>query len=429
MLAKVAFSHIDGVCRFSDHSCWHRFTHGTEGRLPLREFPTRPIVPAAVSVALLFASASGAVAQDLLTAEQVSRIDSVVAAQMAETGAPGLSVAVGRGGVLIWAKGYGSAGLEHDVPATAETLYRTASISKWMSATAAMRLVEAGTLDLSAPVQRYCPVFPEKRWPVTSRHLLTHRAGIRHYWGSNDEPKDTPQERARLRDRSQAEQIGQYTRYTNVITPVAQFKDDSLLFEPGTRFHYSSHGFRLLGCVLRGAAEQPYADLMRELVFGPAGMTRTLTDDHYAVIEHRAAGYWRRGGGPLLRAPYRDVTENLPAGGHLSTAPDLVRFAMAFDGGSLVSEKSITEMTAYPEFPNGQPLATDAEGYYGYGVNVILSHKGYRLLLHSGGQSGTATLLVLVPEEDLAVAAMTNLQGGPAQEVAIEALEIVLGIR
>lgn len=397
--------------------------------MPPRKLPTRLIAPAAVSGALLLASAAAAVAQNPLTAEQITQIDSVVAAQMAETGAPALSVAVGRGGVLIWARGYGSADLEHDAPATAETRYRTASISKWMTAIAAMRLVEAGKFDLNAPVQRYCPVFPQKRWPVTSRHLLTHRAGIRHYWGSNDEPNDTPEERARLRDRSQAEQIGQYTRYTNVITPVSQFKDDSLLFEPGTRFHYSSHGFRLLGCVLRGAAEQPYADLMQELVFEPAGMTSTLTDDHYAIIAHRAAGYWRRGGGALLRAPYRDVTENLPAGGHLSTAPDLVRFAMAFDAGSLVSEKSIAEMTAYPEFPNGLPLATDAEGYYGYGVNVVLSHKGYRLLLHSGGQSGTATFLVLVPEEDLAVAAMTNLQGGPARAVAIEATEIVLDIK
>src|SRR5260370_36305599 len=100
---------------------------------------------------------------------------------------PGLSGAVVEDGRFAWAAGFGMAELENNVPASEHTLYRLASISKSLTATAAMQLFEHGQLDLDAPVQTYCPAFPQKPWPITTRQCMGHLACIRHYKsGSQD---------------------------------------------------------------------------------------------------------------------------------------------------------------------------------------------------------------------------------------------------
>ncbi len=359
--------------------------------------------------------------------EPVAAIEALVVEKADALGIPAVSAAVGTGAEVVWERGFGTADLEHDAPATASTRYRTASITKWMTATAAMRLVEEGKLDLDAPVQEYCPGFPEKRWPLTSRHLLTHRGGVRHYVGGNGEPRGTPEERAELARRRYDERHRFLDRFTDVIRPLDGFKDDPLLFEPGARYRYSSHGYRLLGCVLRGAAGERYDDLMQTHVFDPAGMTATQPDDARAIVPGRASGYFIDQRGGLRRDDFRDVSENLPAGGHLSTPADLVRFALAWDRGELVSEESMAAMTARPAFPNAEP-EPDEGRWYGFGVNVA-EWEGHRILLHSGGQSGTSTLLVLFPDDDLAVAVMTNVsgQGRFTSEVLFGIAEVLFG--
>lgn len=167
-------------------------------------------------------------------------------------------MAVSRDG-QIWSAGFGKADLEQDVPVTAQSMFRTASVAKWFTAVAAMRLVEDGKLDLDAPVQQYCPQFPQKQWPITSRQLLTHRAGVRHSYGDNGEKPETDAERQALEERIQRERNAQLVRHTDVIKPLDTFRNDPLLFQPGTRTHYSSPGYRLLGCVLEGAAQTPFA--------------------------------------------------------------------------------------------------------------------------------------------------------------------------
>src|SRR5208282_2112689 len=109
---------------------------------------------------------------------------------MATNSTPGVSVAVVENGVEEWSSGFGSADLENRVPATSHTLYRLGSISKTITATAAMMLWQQGTLDLDAPVQKYCHSLPQKETPITTRELLGHFGGIRHYKeGSPDDPE------------------------------------------------------------------------------------------------------------------------------------------------------------------------------------------------------------------------------------------------
>ena len=109
------------------------------------------------------------------------QVDRLAAEEMASLHEPSLAIAIVNDGRLIFAKGYGESDVENSVPATADTVYRIASLSKSLTATAAMRLVEEHRLELDAPVQKYCPAFPMKQWPITVRDVLTHQSGIRHY--------------------------------------------------------------------------------------------------------------------------------------------------------------------------------------------------------------------------------------------------------
>src|SRR5262245_666677 len=113
--------------------------------------------------------------------DQQATIERAVSKFMAASKVPGVSVAVVQNGEFVWSKGFGMADLENSVPATADTLYRLGSISKPITATAALVLSERGRLDLDTPVQNYCRAFPRKPWPITTRQLLGHLGGIRYY--------------------------------------------------------------------------------------------------------------------------------------------------------------------------------------------------------------------------------------------------------
>ncbi len=111
-----------------------------------------------------------------LSSQQIDSIRSLIKKTMDAHLAPGASFAIGLGGKITWSEGFGYADVENQVKATPDTAYRTASIGKPMTATAALKLVEQGKLDLSVPIQTYCPRYPEKPWPVTAaRPHLAHQ--------------------------------------------------------------------------------------------------------------------------------------------------------------------------------------------------------------------------------------------------------------
>jgi serine beta-lactamase-like protein LACTB len=373
---------------------------------------------------LLLLAVSGSIHAAGLSADQIREI-SRVASQAVETKRlAGLGAAVAKDD-QVWSAGFGKADLEQDVPVTTQSLFRTASVAKWFTATAAMRLVESGSLDLDKPIQQYCPQFPQKPWPITSRQLLSHMAGVRHNYGQNGEKPETEAEHKAFDEAMQRERISGITRYTDVIKPLDLFKNDPLLFEPGTTTRYSSLGYRLLGCVLEGAAHKPYRALMRELVFIPAGMKGIVEDDAQAIIPHRVAGYSKEPGNTIVRAEFRDVSENLPAGGYLATAEDMARFVLAFRAGKLVSAKTRDKMIEHPTLANGTPAPNpvgDPPYYYGIGI-MVDPRDAQPAWFHTGGQSGASTLLFYFPKSDVTVALMTNLDGAAIRESLARQIE------
>lgn len=326
--------------------------------------------------AALLAALGAACARAASAAGPDAKLDALVVSTMHEQQIPAITVAVARGDRIVYSKAFGSADLENSVPATRETLIRTGSIAKSISAVAAMTLVESGKLELDAPVQKYCPPFPPKQWPITTRELLSHTAGIRHY--------------------NQGE-IENTRHYRWMADGFAIFANDPLRFRPGTAYSYSTYGYTVVGCVVEGAAGTSFQDYVATHVLGPAGMTHTFVDDVFEIVPHRARGY-QKIGGQVKNADLMDSSYKIPGGGYVTSAEDLVRFAQGLLDGKLLKANTVAEMWT--------PTAVSGQDGYGLGFAV---HEGGKFVLHTGGQPGTSTELLIVPQAHAAVAVLANM--------------------
>lgn len=334
-----------------------------------------------------------------LAAEKIRRIEALVAAEMARQKIPGMSVAVVVGMRPSWASGYGLQDVENDVPARASTVYRLGSISKPITAVAVMQLAERGRLDLDAPVQRYCPAFPEKQWPVTTRHVLGHLSGIRHY--------------------KSEEEFNSTRFYAGVADGLSMFKDDPLLHEPGAKYTYTTFGYSVLGCVVEGASGRKFADFVRENVFVPAGMERARVDSVAEIIRGRAQGYRITDKGELTNSPLADNSYKVPGGGFVSTAEDLARFAAALQAGRLLKRETSERMYARQKTVDGK------ETSYGLGWGVG-DREGRRTVGHSGGQQRVSTFLHMLPDQGVAVVLMSNLENARLGDLAQQIGDVLL---
>jgi serine beta-lactamase-like protein LACTB, mitochondrial len=320
--------------------------------------------------------------------QQATAIDRLVTSYVSNHHVPGLSVAVIDRGRVILTQGYGLADVENNVPATADTVYRIASISKSITATGALKLVETGKLDLDAPVQKYCSDFPNMPWPITTREVLSHQSGIRDY-------------------RNEEESIN--TRhYTSIKEALPQFANDPLEFEPGTRMQYTSYGYILLGCVMEGASGTSYDRYMRQAIFEPAQMLAARLDDVFAIIPHRARGYRLSAGGELQNAVFVDVSNKPPGSGINSSAGDTGNFVAALYTAKLVSKAMLEQMLTPATTRDGKATI------YGLGVFLGGPIGKYRELQeagHGGDQQGVSSVLYLLPEREFGVVILTNLEG------------------
>ncbi len=311
-------------------------------------------------------------------------------------GLPGLSIAVSVGGEIVWAEGFGWADIEQGMAVTPRHKFRIGSVSKPMTAAALALLWEEGAIDLDLPVQTYVPDFPEKEFPITTRQLAGHLAGIRHYRG---------------------DEFVSSLHYPTVSDGLEIFANDALLHEPGSAYQYSSYGWNLISAVIEGASQSEFLELMQARVFDPLGLRQTAPDQNLDVIPHRVSFYSQSpaGNGRFINGPYVDNSYKWAGGGFLSTPSDLVRFASAhLEPGYLRAETLELLFTS-------QTLADGTETGYGIGWGVRDDPGGRRLISHGGGSVGGTTMLAMWPEEKLVVAMATNLSSAPAlrfQEIA-----------
>jgi CubicO group peptidase (beta-lactamase class C family) len=344
---------------------------------------------------LLSLVSTGAPAAEL--PEETRRaVDAAVEKFMKQHHVPGVSAAIVVDGRLVYEQGYGLADVETNVPATPQTIYRLASISKMLTAVAVMQLVEADEIDLAAPIQKYVPSFPEKQAPITCELLLKHQSGIRHY---------------------KEGEVGSAVAYPNIRDSFAVFQNDPLLFTPGEKFSYTTYGYNVLGAAIEGASGQPYVDYVLEHVCRPAGMKTIRPDRRAKIIPHRAAGYRRVG--PVLENDLAvDVSNKVPGGGWCATPGDLARFAVALMRGRLVSPLTLERMWIRQKTAGGE----QTEAGYGCFIRTV---DGDRRVSHSGGQPKVSTYLTMSPARKSAVAVMCNLRNTPVQPLADELMKLV----
>ncbi len=343
--------------------------------------------------------------QKSLPLEKRAAIEKAVASFMSANSIPGLSAAVVLEGEPRWSQGFGMADLENSSPATSSTLFRLGSISKPISATAVLQLWERGKLDLDASVQKYCPEFPQKEWPITTRELLGHLGGIRHYHpdGKGDVPEDSARHFASMQESLQI------------------FASDPLVAKPGTEFNYSTYGYTVVGCVMEGAASEKFTDYVRKNIFQPAGMEQTRDDDFFTVIPHRTRWYHKDKSGIVRNAGVLDSSYKIPGGGIISSADDMGRFEAAILGDKLLQHATRDLMWTSLKTAEGKQT--------GYGLGWgILDKFGLHILAHTGGQQGTSTAFAVVPDRRAGVVLLANMDSVDVDQLAMQILRIALDL-
>jgi CubicO group peptidase (beta-lactamase class C family) len=319
----------------------------------------------------------------------VSRARQLVRAHLTERNLPGMSVAVGLGSDLVWAEGFGWADLEDRVPVEPDTRFRIGTASVVLTSAALGLLLEDGRLKLDDELQTYVPEFPRKPWPVTLRQLMAHTAGIR-----TDGGDEGPLLSARCERPVEALEL---------------FDRDELLFEPGSRFRYSSYGWILLSAAVEAAADEPFLTFMRKRIFDPLGMENTRTDFADAPTAGQATYYFPR----LAAEPrygyhlMRELEYSCYSGASafLSTPSDMVRFGIAVQAGKLLTPATVQLLQTPQRLANG-----DDTGYgLGWDLETVeLAGSQVRVAGHDGESLGGMVASLLVFREQGIVVAVTS---------------------
>jgi CubicO group peptidase (beta-lactamase class C family) len=332
------------------------------------------------------------------TADRADKFDSVrtLIRRAIDGGVPSIAVAVAKDGRIIWEEGFGWADRERRIAANEHTMYSLASISKPMTATGLMKLVERGNVRLDRPANEY--LGPGRLTGLagdveqaTVRRVMSHTAGLPlHYQffyanaGYGRPGMDTT-----------------ISRYAIVANP------------PGEVYQYSNLGYGILDHIISRVSGQDYADYMHTEVFLPLGLTHTSVDIAQGLEPYAAQRYDSK------QRPIPFYTFDHPGGSAVySSAHDLVRFGMFHLKTRLPDQQRILADSTIDVM---QRIHTpDTSSGYGLGWLIARDDNGYRRVSHSGGMPGVATVLNLYPTENLAVVVMTNKSDGAPFRIAEE---------
>lgn len=323
---------------------------------------------------------------------RIERIKSIVASGLSRQSAhvPGISAAVVKDNRVIWSGGFGFSDLKRYLPATSATKYRIASISKTITAIAVMKLLEQRRLDIDSLIQKYCPQFPGKQWPISVRSILAHMSGIRHY--RNQEEFDSQQQ------------------FGSILESVGIISADTLLFEPGMRFSYSTYAFNLLGCAIENTSGKSFASFVRMNILEPCGMQETFAANEVAKNRQVAAGYALTKQQTLTDAKNAELSGKIPGGGLISTVQDLAKLCIGLYNGNLLKAETLKEMWTPQATKNGESIP------YGLGWEIE-DVDGLREVRHGGSQQGVTTLISLFPQKRIGVVLIMNRENAEERKI------------
>jgi CubicO group peptidase (beta-lactamase class C family) len=331
-----------------------------------------------------------------------------VEGQMAYSGLPGLSIGVVHDQALVWARGFGWASVERKAPATPETLYRIASITKLFTATAILQLRDARKLALDDPLAAHLPWFAVKGadpdGPITIRHLLTHTSGLPReaafpYWVDN--------------------------RFPTRDELMARLPEQASVLAVETRWKYSNLALTLAGEVVAAVSGQPYAEYVHQRILGPLGMRDTRVETPPVDHPKLATGYGRRlPSGERAVAPASDLKGITPAGSMTTSVADLARFAMLQLRDGPAGGAQILRGATLREMQRVHWLEPDWAAGWGLGFRIV-RQAGRTFVGHGGALRGYRTELRICPADRIAVVVLTNADDGEPVKFAEKAFEWV----
>ena len=352
-------------------------------------------------------------------------VDAAMRDEMKRQDLVGLAVGVIVDGRVAYTQGYGWADREKQVQVTRETMFRWASISKSLTAVAAMQLWERKQLDLKTDVRQLVPEFPSKAAPITLRNLLCHQGGIVHYTNGKVVVTVRPYERP--------------NPFENVLLALDTFKHSPVVNAPAEKFAYTTHGYILLSAAVERAGKQKFADQVRDRIAKPLGMKSLQPDYQWLDIPHRAVGYRKRDG-KIVPSTNTDVSWKLGGGGYISNIDDLAKFALGLLRHNLVQKGTATKMWTPQKLNNGKFTS------YGLGFSIAQYHEGklgkwkpakhdhlgpppITLVGHGGSQEKTRTRLLIIPSQNVGVVVMTNSENGDSTKLAGRLIKVLLQLK
>ena len=335
----------------------------------------------------------------------VARGREIMRAEVAEQNLPGASVAVGIGGDIVWAEGFGFADLDKRLTVTPQTRFRIGTASTVLTSVAVGLLLEQGKLSLDDAIQQHVPEFPEKQWPITLRQVMGHVAGIR---------RDSGDEGSLLSKRCE-----------RTIEGVHLIADGALYFEPGTEYRFSNYGFILVSAAVESAAGEPFLSFMHTHIFARLGMNDTRPDFTSQPVPNKATSYFPRFAADPRYGPdlMRDVDYSCYSGAatFTSTPSDLIRFAMAINRGTFLQRGTVESLQAEQRLSTGQGtgygLGWDLETVSVEGMQTpVVGHDGVLL-------GGPVASLLTIRDRGLAVAVISNTSYADAEGMALKIAE------
>ena len=316
--------------------------------------------------------------------------------------APGCAVSVMRGGELVFARGYGAANLEYDVPITPSTVFHVASVSKQFTALAVALLVADGEVSWDDDIRRHVPELPDFGTPITLRHLAHHTSGVRDQWA--------------MLQMAGWRWGGDVIRQSDVLDLLS--RQTALNFAPGSDYLYSNSGYTLLAVVVERVSGQTLRAFTSARLFGPLGMTRTVfRDDHTMLVRDRAYAYARDGFG-RYRLSIPDFAI-VGASSLFTTVEDLARWNGNFNSGEVGGSDVLRQLQAHGALDDGARLS------YAFGL-VHGTHRGRPTIGHGGTDAGYRSEFLRFPDEDLAVAVLCNTDRASPGRLALDVADVFL---
>jgi CubicO group peptidase (beta-lactamase class C family) len=345
-------------------------------------------------ILMMLALTAPALAGNDVAIELETIVSEVVANHMAEKRIPGISVAIVHEDRRVFSKGYGEASIEFSLPAGAETVYPISSVSKIFAGLLAVRLSEAGLLNLDSSIAEYLDGVPTDKQAITVSHLLRHTHGLEDFYRSDDYAAET----GRSIDESTTEELLGWSLGQPLRSP------------PGDHWNYSLAGYMLLGKVLEKAGGSSYATLVDEHVLEPLGMSGTYGGSEKVVTGRLPILYELVDG--ELTGHVVDFPERVwPAGGLNLSVTEMARLFAALSGDGFLDRQAKQVLWQNAALPDGN------DTNYGLGWTSYVTSQDRWVVGHEGGG---ASWVIYYPDAELAVIALSNMSGARADSLPYE---------